>query len=452
MDTHWKDEYQAKLTSFEDVAKLVRSGDYVAGAGGAINFTPDMVNPILDRYQELEAVKLSDAVQMWFQPMWDASFMEPLDGNINYLVVFGTPVSRALCRHSDYYPVSVSDCYMKLSNKVDILYAQVTPPNKEGYVNFSLCNLVALDTIRNGRKNGKLRLLIGQVNDQLPVVYGDNWMHVSEFDYLVEKSWTVPAFSRQKPGQIEETISQYVVDLINDRDTIQLGIGGIPEAVVSKLDGKRDLGVHSEMLPGGLYDLCKNGIVTNQYKPINKGVSIGTFCVGDQDMYDFVSENPAVQLYPGSYTANPAIIAQHPNMKTINNALLIDFNGQYTAEGIGYSTISGTGGHLCFVMGAHYSPGGEAITVMKSASRRPDGSLVSSILPQLPPGTPVTVPRIYAQTIVTEYGIAKLKYKSVRERAEELISIAHPDLRGELRASLKKSVYTNWGKNRLDVG
>jgi 4-hydroxybutyrate CoA-transferase len=220
-----------------------------------------------------------------------------------------------------------------------------------------------------------------------------------------------------------------------------MGIGGITESVVAGLDGKYDLGVVTEMYPTGLPQLVEKGIVTNARKPFHQGVTMGTFCLGDQEMYEFARENPACEIHPAYYTNNPVFIAQHPNMICMNMALMIDMSGQIASEGIGHRMISGSGGQLDFMMGSYWSEGGKGITLLTSARRRADGSLMSSIVPELPAGTPVTVPRTYAQYVITEYGVANLRYKSIRERALALIEIAHPDLRGELRASLKKNFY-----------
>jgi 4-hydroxybutyrate CoA-transferase len=172
-------------------------------------------------------------------------------------------------------------------------------------------------------------------------------------------------------------------------------------------------------------------------------VTIATFCIGDQDMYDYVHENPSCEFYPASYTNNPNFIAQHPNMVAMNMALMVDFSGQIASEGLGHRQVSGSGGQLDFMAGAYYSKGGKGITLAYSSRTLKDGTLASAIVPELPAGTPITVPRTYAQYVVTEYGIANLKNKTRRERAEALINISHPDLRGELRASLKKNFYMN---------
>jgi 4-hydroxybutyrate CoA-transferase len=325
-----------------------------------------------------------------------------------------------------------------------VFICQVTPPNAKGFVNLGLTNFYQMDAIRLGKASGKLRLAIGEVNDQMPVIFGDNWMHASEFDLFVENSAKIPAVKRPEPGEKEKIIGQHVLDLINDGDTIQMGFGTIPEAVVAGLEGKHDLGVLTELFPAGLNELVPKGIITNARKPYHKGKTIATFCIGDQDLYDFAAENPECEFFPASHTNDPSFIASHPNMVAMNMAVMMDFSGQIASEGIGHRMISGSGGQLDFMIGSFYSKGGKGITLMYSARKMKDGSMVSSILPELPQGTPVTVPRTFAQYVVTEYGIADIRYKSRRQRAEALINIAHPDLRGELRNSLKKNFYMQY--------
>jgi 4-hydroxybutyrate CoA-transferase len=233
-------------------------------------------------------------------------------------------------------------------------------------------------------------------------------------------------------GDVDDRIAAYVLELIKDGDTFQMGIGSIPEKVAKGLEGKYHLGVHTEMIPMGLPELVEKGVVTNALKPRHKGVSVATFSLGDDHLFDYARENPACEFYPASYTTSPMVIAQHPNFVAMNMALMVDLTGQINSEGMGHRQISGSGGQLDFQIGAMYSEGGRALTLLTSSRRMKDGSLESSIVPELPPGTPVTLPRTYADYIITEYGIAHLKNKTVRERAEALIAIAS-DLRGWLR-------------------
>ncbi|MEN6319202.1 MAG: acetyl-CoA hydrolase/transferase C-terminal domain-containing protein [Syntrophaceae bacterium] len=439
----WKEDYKRKIVSAEEMAKQVKSGDFIMLGLGLGCPTPRIIQAILDRAGELKDVAICDAVPVYPSKLLSPDFMKTINGHINHVSGFFSPGGRAQGQPglSPYFPVSSSDCAEKVAPVADVLICQVTPPNKRGYVNLGLTNFYHMDLIRTGKEIGKQRLAIGEVNDQMPVVFGNNWMHISEFDLFVETSMKIPSITRSAPGEKAETIGRYVLELINDGDTIQMGIGAIPEAVVAGLEGKHDIGVLTEMFPVGLDDLVAKRIVTNNKKPFHKGKTIATFCMADQSLYEFIEESPDCEFHPASYTNNPTFIAQHPNLIAINMALLVDFTGQICSEGLGFRQISGTGGQLDFMMGANYSKGGKGITLLTASREMKDGSLVSSIVPDFPPGTPVTVPRILADYVITEYGIAHLWHKTTSQRAEALINIAHPDLRGELRNSMKKHFY-----------
>ncbi len=445
MGSSWREDYKSKVVTFAEAAKKMNSGDFICIGLGIGACSPDMYHAILDRWEDLKDVRISDSVQVRPCRLYDPAFMVNLQGHINYAPAFGMMLIRKIneAKLSDFFPIMTSDSAEKYAVASDVIICMVTPPNDQGYVNLGLTNFFTLEALRQGRASGKLRVAIAEVNDQMPTIFGNNWLHVSEFDCFVENSSKIPAVGRPKPGEKELAIGQNVLELINDGDTIQMGLGGIPEVVVAGLDGKHDLGVLTEMFPIGLRQLVEKGIVTNTRKPFHKGVTIATFCIGDQDMYEYVHENPSCEFYPASYTNNPNFIAQHPNMVAMNMALMVDFSGQIASEGLGHRQVSGSGGQLDFMAGAYYSKGGKGISLMYAARQLKDGSLLSAIVPEMPGGTPITVPRTYAQYVVTEYGIVNLKFKSRRERAEALINIAHPDLRGELRASLKKNFYMN---------
>jgi len=443
-----KEEYKRKLVSMKDAAKQIRSGDMVGIGLGFGSCAPEMFHTILDRADELQNVLINDCVQVQPTKLYDLEYMKALQGHIDYAPNFGMPLTRKILesRMPDYYGGQSHDLGDRYAMWSDVFIAQVRPPNEQGYINLGLTNFYTMDAIRLGRTRKKQRVTIGQINDQMPVVYGDNWLHISDFDFFYEHSSPVPKAMRATPGDREKKIGQYVLELIEDGDTIQMGIGQIPEAVVAGLDGKRDIGIHTEMFPIGLPGLVEKGIVTNECKPFHKGVTVATFCIGDQSMYDHVHENPKCQFYPVSYVNNPSLIAQFPKMVSMNMALMVDLSGQICSEGIGHRMVSGPGGQLDFQFGAYHSKGGKAITLMYASRTDKSGNLISSIVPELPLGSPVTVPRMYADYIVTEYGIANLKYKSRRQRAESLINIAHPDLRDVLRTSMKKNFYPNFSQ------
>ena len=439
----WKEDYKKKLVSFEEAAKQIRSGEMVGIGLGIGACSPAMFDAILDRWQELKDVTINDSVPVRPSRLYDPDFMLKLDGHINYHPSFGMPLSRKILetRFPDFYVEQSHDLGDRYARWSDVYICMVTPPNEQGWVNLGLTNFYSMEAIRQGKASGKQRIAIGEVNDQMPVIFGNNWLHVTEFDFFVENSSKIPAIGRATPGEREKKVGEYVRELIKDGDTIQMGIGQIPEAVISELEGRHDLGIHTELFPIGLPQLVEKGIVTNARKPFHKGVTTATFCIGDQGMYDYVRENPTCEFYPCSYTNSPAFISQHPNMVAMNMGLIIDLSGQIDSEGVGHRMVSGTGGQLDFQLGAFHSKGGKGITLIYSSRTSKEGNFISSIAAELPLGSPVTIPRHYADYVVTEYGIAHLRYKSRRQRAEALINIAHPDAREELRAALKRNFY-----------
>ncbi len=437
---NWKEHYKKGQLSFEGAAKLVKSGDSVVTGLAIGGCSPQLFDAILDRNAELENVRLIDTIQLRPCRLHDPAYMANLEGRITYAPAFGIATTRKMYESglADFIPINGRDLGERLNANCDIFCVMVTPPNAQGFVSLGLSNFYSMEIIKNPDRP---RIIIAEINDQMPVVFGNNWHHVSEFDYFIEHSSPMPTFVRAESSATDKTIAKFVLELINDGDTIQMGIGGIPEAVISGLEGKKDLGVISEMFPMGLPQLVEKGIVTNEKKPLNKGVTVATFCMGDQSMYDYSRENPKCEFHPGSYTNDPRVLSQHPNLVTINMALMVDLSGQINSEGLGHRMVSGSGGQLDFTISAFWSDGGKGIQVINAARQMKDGSLASAILPELPPGTPITVPRTYSQYVISEYGIANLKYKSRRDRAMELISISHPDLRGELKAALRKNFY-----------
>lgn len=436
----WRDEYKRKLISFEEAAKLVQSGDSVSMGFGPCAPSHKLYEAIIDRHEFLENVNIQDALQIHKTRLYDPEFMAKLDGRINYRPLFGSKRIREMYKTKLADPIiGVADYSSnRIAWNTSILIFQVTPPNEHGYLNFGLANFYHKEGLEIGRQLGTIHTVIAEVNDQMPFILGDNWIHVSEIDYFIENSSPIAEFKRAVPGLEEQVIGEYVADQINDRDTIQMGIGAVPEAVIANLEGKKDLGIITEMFPMGLEKLVEQGIITNNYKPIHKGVTVATFCVGNKAVYDYVNNNPACAFYPASITNNLINIARHPNMKSLNQAIFVDLTGQICSEGIGHRLVSGSGGQPDFQIGAWFSEGGTAMTVLRSAKIKEDGAISSSIVSELPPGTPVTVPRCFADCIITEYGIAKLKNKSLSQRIKAMISIAHPDMRDQLWAEAKR--------------
>lgn len=427
MAEKWRDTYKRRLVSIEDAAKVIKSGDTLYTGLGLGEPSLKLVNAIVARRSELRGVKVFSNVQVRDYPWYHPGLEESFELGTGFSTRPFWPVMRE--RRGTFLPMSTLSSGLIFERgwfPVDVFIAMVSPP-RHGYVNLGLTNFYSMEALLAAKT------VIAEVNEEMPVIYGDNWIHVSEIDYFVENTEPLPVTSRPEPAEIEKTIASYVLELIKDGDTLQMGIGGVPEAILRGLSGKRDLGVLTEMLPAGLPRLVEEGIVTNRNKPVHVGKSIGTFCLGDREMYDFVNENPAVEFYPARYTNSIDLISRHENMIAINGAVEVDLRGQVCAESIGPRHLSGIGGQLDFFIGACLAKYGRAVNVLPSTRKTSSGERVSCIVPMLQTGAGVTVPNAYTQFVVTEYGIASLRGKTVRQRAAELISVAHPDFRADLR-------------------
>lgn len=277
--------------------------------------------------------------------------------------------------------------------------------------------------------------VIAQVNDQMPYTLGDNFVHVTRFDRIVEVSEPLLELKPRKATEIEQRIGEYVASLVEDGATLQMGIGGIPDAVLHYLEGKKDLGVHTEMLSDGIIRAVERGIITNRLKTLHKNKIISTFIYGSQELYRFVHQNPLIELHPVNYTNNPFVIAQNEKMIAINSAIEVDITGQVCSDSLGTRIYSGFGGQVDFIRGAAASPGGKPIIALPSTTKN---DTISRIVPTLKPGAGVVTTRADVHYVVTEYGIAYLHGKSLHERARELVKIAHPKFRDVLIEEAKR--------------
>lgn len=446
---NWKDEYNNKKISIKDFAKLVKSGDTISTGQSVTGVSPEFHDALIERAElgEIENVKWCDTVQVRWSKFYDIETMKKLDGKINLKSYYSFNIVRPLAasKNFDFQIAQAADIGDKVNQISDIFTVMVSPPDEHGFVSYGLGNFYTHDVITKCRKIGKIRLIVAEINDQMPVIYGqNNFAHVSDFDFFVEQSTPMLEVERNTAATAkdwEKKIGENVLELIKNGDCIQMGAGGISETVVNGLNGFRDLGIHTEMLPASLHELVEKGIVTNSRKPINTGISVGSFAIGGKKFYEFITKNRSVEMHPISYTNNIGVISQITNIKALNTAIMIDLTGQVVCEGVGHRHISGVGGQLDFMVGAYWAPGGCGITLLQSAKELANGTLISSIVPELPAGTPVGVPRTYVDTVVTEYGIAKLRYLSRRERAEALICIAHPDFRADLRKAAQSAFY-----------
>jgi len=434
---NWREEYERRLVSADEAVEVIKSRDHVAFAYGMEPL--DLALALIAKAPELDSIRLLVPAPgrdfPWYEPGWEGIFQV----TVGYIL----PMARNMIAEGrgDYLVSGLlwaEDPVVR--EHVDALLIQLSPPDEHGFCSFGASVWDKKRAVREAK------LVLAEVNDNFIRTYGDNFVHVSEIDYFVKHTPTGRApgvtdiLGRKTtgPGELEKAIAGYIGSLIGDGDTLEIGVGGTAEwvAQLGVLDNKKDLGWHSENTPRGIGTLIKNGVITGRRKTLNPNRAVATACGGGtKEEMDFLNMNPIMELYGSDYVLDPRIIAAHDNMVAINSSVAVDLTGQIASESVGPTMVSGTGGQLAFAIGANLSQGGRNIIALPSTAK--DGS-ISRIVPQLEPGTVVTVPRTLADIVVTEYGIAKLKGKTQRQRAEELIAIAHPDFRSELKEQATK--------------
>ncbi len=334
---------------------------------------------------------------------------------------------------ADYTPIFLSqvpDLFQREVVPIDVALIQTSFPDRHGYMSLG----ISVDIVKTAVE--KAKLVIVQVNSRMPRTHGDGHVHISDVDFIIHQDEDILEYDAGGDSDIAQKIGSYVSRLIQNGDTIQVGYGSIPDAILSNLGDKKDLGVHTELLSDGIVDLMKKGVINNFQKTINRGISVATFCMGSRDTYDYVDDNPSIKFHTVDYTNDPLVIARHENMTAINSALEVDLTGQATAESIGKTFYSGIGGQADFMRGAILAKNGKTILTLRSTAE--DGG-VSRIVPFLQEGAGVTLNRGDIHYVVTEFGIAYLHGKNIRERAMALISISHPKFRPQLIKEAKKS-------------
>lgn len=360
-----------------------------------------------------------------------------LNGHLRQRCFFVGSSTRAAvqCGQADYVPIFLSEVpklFRSLEQPLDAALIQVSTPDAHGF-----CSLgVSVEATRAALQVAKK--VIAWINPQMPRTHGDSFVHISQFDRYVEYSSPMPLHRAAKQDAISRQIGQQVASLIRDGDCLQMGIGAIPDATLSCLGDRKNLGIHTEMFSDGVLPLIEQGVITNQNKRKHRGKIVTTFAMGSQKLYDFINDNPQVVFLDVEYTNDTAVIRQNPQVVAINSALQVDLTGQVCADSLGTKIYSGVGGQMDFVRGAALSEGGRAIIALPATAA---GGTVSRISSLLSPGAGVVTTRAHVQYIVTEYGIANLRGKSLTERAQALINIAAP----QFRAGLTEQARTDWG-------
>jgi acyl-CoA hydrolase/GNAT superfamily N-acetyltransferase len=340
-----------------------------------------------------------------------------------------TAINEGLADYTPIFLSEVPELFRRGVVPIDVSLVQTSPPDSHGYMSLG----VSVDIVKAATENSQL--VIAQVNSNMPRVHGDGFLHIGDVDFIVPHDEPILEYKEEAEGEIAQQIGKYVSRLIQDGDTIQVGYGSIPNAILANLGEKKHLGVHTELISDGIVALMKAGVVDNSRKTINRGKTVVTFCMGKKETYAFLHDNPSVEFRTIDYTNDPLIIAQHDNMAAINSALEIDLTGQATAESLGKTFYSGIGGQADFMRGAVLSRGGKTILTLPSTA---DGGKTSRIVPFLSEGAGVSLIRGDIHYVATEYGIAYLHGKNIRERAMELIRIAHPKFRSGLIEQAKE--------------
>lgn len=406
----------SKYVTAAEAVQVVKSGDRVYVQAAAA--TPTVLTKALaERASELRDVEIchlhTEGEAPYANPELAASF------HVNSFFI-GANVRHTLkAGNGSYTPVFLSELPLLFRKKVvllDVVFIHVSPPDSHGYCSLGVSVEATIAAIENAK------IVIAQVNKNMPRTFGDGILHVSEINYLVEVD--VPIFAHKVTpfSAEEEKIGEFVASLIDNKSTLQMGIGSIPNAALSKLKNHKDLGLHTEMFSDGVIDLIENDVINCNYKGTSRGRALATFLIGSKRLYDFVNDNPFIEMKESSLVNDTAIIRKNPKMIAINSAIEVDVTGQVCADSIGANMYSGVGGQMDFIRGASLSDGGKAIIALPSITKRGE----SRIVPHLKQGAGVVTTRSHVQYIITENGIANLYGKTLKQRVNEMVKIAHP--------------------------
>jgi len=425
--------YPGKFLSGSKIFSHIHPGSsiFISSACGE----PQYLVRALTKYLEADPKAFFDAEVMHIWTLGIAPYTEErFKANFRHDSFFiGNTTRQAVNRGmADYTPIFLSmvpDLFYRGLVPVDVALIQTSPPDEHGYMSLG----VSVDIVKAATENA--RVVIAQVNSNMPRVHGDGFIHIEDVDFIVPYDEPILEYQSETEDEIVQRLGSYVARLIQDGDTIQVGYGSLPNAILSNLSDKKHLGVHTELLSDGIVDLMKKKVIDNTKKNMNRGKSVAAFCMGKKETYEYIHDNPSIEFRTIDYTNNSLVIAQHVHMTAINSALEIDLTGQATAESLGKFFYSGIGGQADFMRGAVLAPGGKTILAIQSTA---ENGTISRIVPFLKEGAGVTLHRGDVHYVVTEFGIAYLHGKNIRERAMELIAIAHPKFRPWLIEEAKK--------------
>ncbi len=418
------EQYRRKCVTAEEAVKAIKSNQVVFIEGDT-GLPQRLVDAMVARAPKLRNVKTLHLMVVGGK----MSYLEPgLEESFRHIAFFTGGGAREAINEgrAEFIPIflsDIADLFYTGAVPIDVALIHVSLPDEHGFCSYG----VSVDITKPAAENAEV--VIAQVNPNMPRSLGDSFVHLSKIDYVVEVDDPIPELVPKPFSEVHRKIGKHISTLIEDGTTLQMGIGAIPDAVLSFLGDKKDLGVHTEMFSDGVMDLIDRGIITNEKKTLHQGKIIAAFFMGTKKLYDYVDNNPIFEFHPCHYTNDPFVISQNEKMVAINSAIEVDLTGQVCSDSIGYEIYSGIGGQVDFIRGAARSKGGKAIIALPSTAK---GDSISRIVPHLKEGAGVVTSRGDVHYIVTEYGIAYLHGRSISERAKALIDIAHPNFREEL--------------------
>jgi acetyl-CoA hydrolase len=436
----WLEKYNSKLVSAKEAVTHIKSGDSIIVQPGCAA-PMEILKAMVERKDELTDVKLYHILIVG-----DVPYLKPgMEKHFKHRAFFIGANSRPAVNdgRAEFIPIFLSEVTLLFKKgilPVDIAFINVSPPDEHGFCSYG----IDVGNIKTPAE--KATLVIAQVNQQMPRGLGNSFIHINKINYIVEVDEPLLELPQVDPNTSEEVLEIYdrigknVADLIEDGSTLQMGIGAIPDNVMKYLRNKKDLGVHTEMFSDGMIDLVENGIITGDKKTLHHGKIIAGFVLGTKKSYDYINNNPVFEFHPQEYVNDPFIIAKNDKMVAINSAIEVDLTGQVCSDSIGTKLFSGIGGQVDFIRGAAYSEGGKPIIALPATTK--DGK-ISRIVPTLKPGAGVVTSRGDVHYVVTEFGVAQLWGKSIRERVKALINIAHPDFKAELSEFANKTYNLN---------
>ena len=427
----WLTQYESRLTTPEAAVESIQSGMRVFLTGNC-SVPQKLLGALTARAKDLQEVEIVQVLTVGDAPHADPT----MEGHLRINTLFISPNVRQAVHEgrADFTPVLLSEVPLLFREgllPLDVVLVQVSPPDEHGF-----CSL-GIEAGLVKTPSQVARLVIAEVNERMPRTLGDSFIHVSKIDRAVPVDYPLAELPMGQTNELSMKIGEHIAGLIEDGSTMQMGIGAIPDAVLNFLGDKHHLGVHTELFSDGVMRLIEDGVITNERKTLHNGKIVAGFILGSQRLYDFVDDNPIVELHPTEYVNDPFVIAQNERMVSINSAIEIDLTGQVCADSIGPKLYSGVGGQLDFVYGAARSKGGKPIIALPSTASPGGGEPISRIVPMLKQGAGVVTTRNHVHYVATEFGVAQLYGKTIKQRAQALISIAHPDFQPDLERQAK---------------